>query len=96
MTIFMRLLIYYVSVSQKLVILGFSPQIFFHFDLGHFRCADSSGNQLLPEHLPKDHHVSVTSKVLQSAESSASASWLGLHLCLMQAAAVVNGTCCGG
>ena len=29
--------VYNISVRQKLVILGFSPKIFFfHFDLGHF------------------------------------------------------------
>ena len=29
--------VWYVSVSQKLVILGFLSKIFFHFDLGHFQ-----------------------------------------------------------
>ena len=43
--------VYYVSVSQKLVILGFSPKVFFHFDLGHFQ------NLLRPNNEPQQPHI---------------------------------------
>ena len=66
--------VYNISVRQKLMILRFSPKIFFHFDLGHFR------NLLRPNYDLQWPHWGLKFLLKMSAFMWGTVCWAGMNI----------------